>query len=85
MVESFEKPYLYMDILSENKNYPDFNLLDSNLEKLSFTDCAQYMMFYLRLAKRQGGGDAFISMWKCGSIERLVDRMLVNFDSCMIE
>lgn len=85
LVDSLDKPFLYMDILSEKKDYPDFSLLESNMKTLKFTDCAQYMMFYLRLAKRHSGGDTFIAMWKSGVIERLVERMLQNYDSCTLE
>lgn len=85
LVESFEKPFLYMKILSDNKQYPDFTVLENNLDNMSFSDCAQYMLFYLRLSIRQGGGESFVSMWKNGIIESLINKMLDSFNYCPIK
>lgn len=85
LAKSMEKPFLYMDLLSESADHPDLNLLGKDVEGLLFSGCARYMMFFLRLIKRQGGGDAFIQMWKSGVIEKLVDKMLLEYDGCSLE
>lgn len=84
LVSSMEKPFLYMDLLAESKEYPNFDLLINGVEHLSVSACAQYMMFYLRLMKRQGGNDTICEMWKRGTIEQLINRMLHQIDACKI-
>ena len=84
LTEYIEIPFLYMDFFSKSKEHPGFSF-ENNIEELSFSECAQYMMFYLRLVWRQGGNDTFCTMWKNGSIEKLVDRMLYQFDNCAID
>lgn len=84
LAKCIEKPSVYMDMLSESKEHPGFDF-GNKIEELSFSECAQYMMFCLRLVYRQGGNDALCTMWKNGNIERLVDRMIHLFDNNSIE
>lgn len=84
LVSSMEKPFLYMDLLAESKEYPDFDLSVKGIEHLSVSACAQYMMFYLRLMKRQGGNDTICEMWERGTVEQLINRMLHQIDACEI-
>lgn len=84
LVSSMDKPSLYMDLLAESREYPDFDLLVKGIEHLSVSACAQYMIYCLRFMKRQGGNDAICEMWKRGTVEQLINRMLHQIDACEI-
>jgi hypothetical protein len=84
LVRSMSKPSLYMSILAGSADRPNFDLLENGVEHLSISECAQYMIYCLRLMYSQGGNDAICEMWKKGTIEKLVNRMLHQIDTCEI-
>ena len=80
LIAGLREPLQQMFEISSNSSRPDIPLQDVNLEILSFEQCATYMIFYLRLAFSQSGGSSFIKLWKDGTAEKLVMRMLDTFD-----
>ena len=82
MVNSFRQPIQQMLSIASEMMHPDFATLQTRLNSLSFEECANYMMFYLRLAYSQGGGDSFVAMWKDGTAANLTERMLATLDEC---
>lgn len=81
LVESFSKPFEIVCKITHEMSYPDFSVLERNIDTLSFIQCAAYMMYYLRMAKRQGGGEYFIKLWRNGTALRLTQRFLDILDT----
>ena len=84
MVKFLPRPYEMIYALCEavhaDLSHPDFTKLEEDLHQLPFEACCQYLLFYLRIPARQGGGMLFVRLWKEGVIAALIRRMLSALD-----
>ena len=76
LVESLREPLSTVGAHVHEMPYPNFAALEQSMDSLNFAQCMAYMMYYLRLAFRQGGGETFIKLWKDGTALRLTQRLL---------
>ncbi len=63
---------------------PDIGMEIADFATLSFKECCNYMLYYVRLALGQGDGDTFINLWKKGVAAKLADNLLNKFDELLL-
>lgn len=89
-VENLSKPFAYMELLSgiyygKNCKMPNLIKTANEVEMFSFNDCALYMVYYLRLALRQSAGETFIKLWTDGTIDKILDKMISEYNNQYME
>lgn len=73
-------PSVYMRLLTSSHDYPDMDQLAAYPRSLTYGQCAQFMLYNLRIVYSQGGWELFVERWINGTSYRMVTRMLEQFD-----
>ena len=81
LAESLREPFQIVSEYAHEMPYPDFTVLEQSVDSLDLSQCMAYLMYYLRLAYRQGGGDFFIKLWQNGTALQLTQRLLDMLDT----
>lgn len=69
-----------LNLPNRNLEYPDYDALIQNSASLSFEECAQFILYYMRLYLRYGQ-EAFFEFWKNGDALKIIQRMIVVIDT----
>lgn len=66
---------LSLGLPEEYLAYPNFDALISRKELLSFEECAQFLLFYMRMNLKYGQ-EMYYTLWMDGTVLAVIDRML---------